>query len=56
MWYNVGYVYTLMGDKDMAVEAYRIALTHHPEHIEALNNMAVIEASRDRLDSAINYA
>lgn len=40
----------------MAVEAYRLAVAHRPDHAEALNNLAVIEASRGKVDAAINYA
>jgi tetratricopeptide (TPR) repeat protein len=56
VWYNVGYVYTLMGEKEMALEAYKLAVGQRPDHSEALNNMAVIEASRGKIDAAINYA
>ena len=41
---------------DFALQAYRNALKHRPEHIEALNNVAVIEAQKGKVDVAIKYA
>ena len=31
-------------------------MKHRPDHVEALNNMAVIEGNRGNFDNAINYA
>ena len=55
VWYNIGYIYTIFGDLDMASEAFRLALNYMPDNIEALNNMGVIEYEKGNIESAINY-
>ena len=56
LWYNIGYIYTMLGEVEFALEGYKNALKHRPDHIEALNNIAVIGANRGNLDAALNYA
>ena len=55
LWYNIGYVYTIFGDIDMALEAYRVAIAHRPDNCEALNNLAVILSQQGKTETAINY-
>jgi tetratricopeptide repeat protein 8 len=40
----------------MASLAFKVALGLHPDHPEALNNVAVMEARQGKVESAINYA
>ena len=42
VWYNIGGIYILVGDLDMAKQAYTTAIGLMPDHTEALNNMAII--------------
>jgi tetratricopeptide (TPR) repeat protein len=46
----------MLGDLEMAIEAYKISISYIPENCESLNNLAVIESIKNNLDSAINYA
>ena len=39
----------------MAIHAYELALTHIPDNVEALNNLAVIHYRQGNTDLAINY-
>lgn len=56
VWYNVGYIYSILGDLDMAKEAYLLSLSFIPDNIESLNNLAVISSRKGHIDIAINYA
>lgn len=42
IWYNVGGVFVVSGDLEMAKQAYQTAIGLMPDHTEALNNMAII--------------
>jgi len=32
VWYNIGYMYTNLGDFDMAIEAYKVSLSYRPDN------------------------
>jgi tetratricopeptide (TPR) repeat protein len=55
VWYNIAYIYTIFGELELAVEAFKISLNYKPDNHEALNNLAVIEAKKGNVDAAINY-
>lgn len=56
IWYNIGNIYSTLGDLDMAKQAYNLSLGHLPDNTEALNNLAVITFREGKTDWAINYA
>ena len=56
LWYNIAYIYTIFGELDLAVEAFKISLNYRPDNHEALNNLAVIESRKGNIDAAVNYA
>lgn len=55
VWYNIGNIYSTIGEIDMAIHAYQLALTHIPNNVESLNNLGVIYWRKGDADSAINY-
>lgn len=42
VWYNIGYIYTIFGELELAIEAFKISLSYRPDNYETLNNLAVI--------------
>jgi tetratricopeptide (TPR) repeat protein len=56
IWYNIGNIYIVMGDLEMAVQAFNLSLQYLPDNTEALNNLAVISDRQGNTDWAINYA
>jgi tetratricopeptide (TPR) repeat protein len=54
IWYNIGYTYVLIGEWELALEAYKISLEYFPENIESMNNIGVIE-SKTSVEVAINW-
>ena len=42
VWYNIGQVMVDVGDLPSAARAYRLALTHDPDHSESLVNLGIL--------------
>ena len=53
VWYNIGYIYTIFGDLDIATEAYKLSLNYRPYNYESLNNLAVISIEKKDYESAV---
>jgi len=52
IWYNIGHVGIALGDLGLAYQAFKVATSVDPSHGEALNNIAVLEMRRQKLDVA----
>ena len=52
VWYNVGHIGIALGDKGLAYQAFKVALSIDPQHGESLNNLAVLEMGRQKYDLA----
>lgn len=56
IWYNIGTVYISLGNAEFAARCFRLSISCDPEHSESLNNLAVLEARKGNLDTAITLA
>jgi tetratricopeptide repeat protein 8 len=56
IWYNIGNVYIVVNDIEMAVQAYNLSLQFVPDNCETLNNLGVIMSRQGKAGEAINYA
>lgn len=54
IWYNVGHVAIGIGDLGLAYQAFKIAVSHNPNHAEAFNNLGVLELRRGNIEQAKN--
>ncbi|CAI5452751.1 unnamed protein product [Caenorhabditis angaria] len=52
IWYNIGQIMVDVGDLVYATRAYRIALSHDPDHSESLVNLAILKHREGRFDEA----
>lgn len=52
IWYNIGHIGVALGDLGLAYQAFKIAVSIDPSHGEALNNIAVLEMRRQKVDLA----
>lgn len=52
VWYNIGHVGVALGDLGLAYQAFKVAASIDPSHGEAINNIAVLEMRRQKLDVA----
>ena len=52
VWYNIGHVGVALGDLGLAYQAFKVAASIDPAHGEALNNIAVLEMRRQKVDNA----
>jgi tetratricopeptide repeat protein 8 len=52
VWYNIGHVGVALGDLGLAYQAFKVAVSVDPTHGEALNNIAVLEMRRQKVDVA----
>ena len=50
VWYNIGHVGISLGDHGLAYQAYKISVSLNPAHAEAMNNLAVLEIRRKKID------
>ena len=50
--YNIGHVGVALGDLGLAYQAFKVAINVDPQHGEALNNIAVLEMRRQKMDLA----
>lgn len=50
--YNIGHVGVALGDLGLAYQAFKVAVSVDPAHGEALNNIAVLEMRRQKVDVA----
>ena len=50
--YNIGHIGVALGDLGLAYQAFKIAVSIDPSHGEALNNIAVLEMRRQKVDLA----
>lgn len=50
--YNIGHVGVALGDLGLAYQAFKVAVSVDPTHGEALNNIAVLEMRRQKVDVA----
>ena len=50
MWYNIGHIGVALGDLSLAYQAFKVAASIDPNHGEALNNIAVLEIRRQKID------
>ncbi|XP_067141964.1 tetratricopeptide repeat protein 8 [Centruroides vittatus] len=50
VWYNVGHMALGIGDKNLATQCFRLALTANNDHAESYNNLGVIEAVKGNTD------
>ena len=55
VWYNIGQVSVVLGDLNMAYQAFKITISINSNHTEALNNLAVIDARKHKYDQSRNY-
>ena len=55
IWYNIGQVGILIGDLNLAYQAFKITISINGTHMEALNNLAVLEIRRKKIDQGRNY-
>jgi tetratricopeptide repeat protein 8 len=54
VWYNIGHVAIGIGDLGLAYQAFKIAVSHNPNHAEAFNNLGVLELRRGNIEQAKN--
>ena len=54
IWYNIGHVGIGIGDLELAYQAYKISVSHNPNHAESFNNLGVIEIKRGNIEQAKN--
>jgi tetratricopeptide repeat protein 8 len=52
VWYNIGHVSVGIGDSGLAYQAFKVAVSIDPNHVEAHNNIGVLEARRKSMDAA----
>eukprot|EP01035_Chromulina_nebulosa_P017226 gene17226-22751_t len=52
IWYNIGHIGISLGDLGLAYQAFKVAISIDPNHGEALNNIAVLEMRRQKLEVA----
>ncbi|MBI2931379.1 MAG: tetratricopeptide repeat protein [Planctomycetes bacterium] len=52
LWKKIGDGYLACEDRSSAIRAYREFLKHHPERVEALNNVGILEFHAGRLNEA----
>ena len=52
IWYNIGHIGISLGDLGLAYQAFKVTVSIDPNHGEALNNIAVLEMRRQKLDVA----
>ncbi|CAI2353605.1 unnamed protein product [Caenorhabditis sp. 36 PRJEB53466] len=52
IWYNIGQVMVDVGDLFAASRAYRIALSHDPDHSESLVNLGILRHREGKIDEA----
>jgi tetratricopeptide repeat protein 8 len=52
VWYNIGHVGVALGDLSLAYQAFKVAASVDSNHGEALNNIAVLEMRRQKIDLA----
>lgn len=55
VWYNIGQVAVGIGDLGLAHQCFKITVTLNPDHIEAHNNLGVLEARKGNDDQARAY-
>jgi tetratricopeptide repeat protein 8 len=56
IWYNIGHIAIAIGDLILALQAFKVASAIDPNHGEALNNIAVLEMRKQKLDQKYDYA
>lgn len=52
IWYNLGHVSLGTGDKQLAIQCFKLALVANNAHSESCNNLGVIEVSRKNMSQA----
>jgi len=52
VWYNVSQLAIGIGDLGLAYQALKVALAASPQHVEATNNLAVLELKKGNLETA----
>lgn len=50
--YNIGHIGVALGDLGLAYQGFKIAVSIDPSHGEALNNIAVLEMRRQKVELA----
>mmetsp|Transcript_4875 Transcript_4875/g.2721 ORF Transcript_4875/g.2721 Transcript_4875/m.2721 type:complete len:123 (-) Transcript_4875:116-484(-) len=55
VWYNIGHVLIGMGDLNLAIYAFKVALAHDSLHAESYCNLGVLELRRGNTQEARNY-
>lgn len=53
LWYNISQMATMMGEKEAAYRALKIALNYDGTNAEALTNLGIFELKKGRIDSAL---
>ena len=54
VWYNIGHVAIGIGDLGLAYQAFKISVSHNPNHAESFNNLGVLELRRGNIEQAKN--
>lgn len=52
VWYNIGHIGVALGDLGLAYQSFKVAVSVDPGHGEALNNIAVLEMRRQKVELA----
>ena len=52
VWYNIGHVAIGIGDLNLAYQAFKISVSHNPNHAESFNNLGVLELRRGNIEQA----
>ena len=52
VWYNIGHIGVALGDLGLSYQAFKVAVSVDSNHSEALNNIAVLETRRMKIDLA----
>merc|ERR1712098_243247 len=52
IWYNISHIAIGIGDLGLAYQALKVALAADPSHVEAQNNLAVLELKKGNIELA----
>ncbi|RWS21553.1 Tetratricopeptide repeat protein 8-like protein [Leptotrombidium deliense] len=52
IWYNLGHISLGAGDRQLAIQSFRLALVSNNNHPEAYNNLGVIEMNKSNLTTS----
>ncbi|GBG34007.1 Tetratricopeptide repeat protein 8 [Hondaea fermentalgiana] len=57
VWFNVGHVGVSLGDLGFAYQCFKVAVSIDPQHVEAYNNLGVLEVRKgNQEDAAADFA